>query len=198
MNVGEELCGEWLRHVKGCEFLQYNVRLSTVQGELDVLGINLAERIVYACEVAVHLTTGLLYVSGGGQSGNVSKLTSKFRKDIDFVRGAFPDYRHVFMLWSPIVRSSKPGSKNNQLDDVGKVVAVIERDLGVTVEAVVNARFQEAIAQLRAAAARETKELDSSVMRFLQIEEHLRRHLGRGRHEAAAKGRRGTTTPPSE
>lgn len=26
MNIGEEICGEWLRHLKGCDFVQYNVR----------------------------------------------------------------------------------------------------------------------------------------------------------------------------
>jgi hypothetical protein len=33
-----------------------------VQGEIDVIGISLANRTVYACEVAVHLVTGLQYV----------------------------------------------------------------------------------------------------------------------------------------
>ena len=39
MNIGEEICGEWLRHVKGCEFVQYNVRTADVHGEIDVIGI---------------------------------------------------------------------------------------------------------------------------------------------------------------
>jgi hypothetical protein len=39
MNIGEEICGEWLRHVKGCEFVQYNVRTPDVQGEIDVIGM---------------------------------------------------------------------------------------------------------------------------------------------------------------
>ena len=59
MNIGEEICGEWLRHIKGCDFVQYNVQTHDAQGEIDVIGINLDERIVYACEVAIHLITGL-------------------------------------------------------------------------------------------------------------------------------------------
>lgn len=43
MSVGEGICGEWLRHVKGCEFVQYNLETTEVQGEIDVIGINLAE-----------------------------------------------------------------------------------------------------------------------------------------------------------
>ena len=39
MNIGEEICGEWLRHVKGCEFVQYNVRTPDVHRGIDVIGI---------------------------------------------------------------------------------------------------------------------------------------------------------------
>ena len=106
MNIGEEICGEWLRHVKKCEFIQYNVRISDVQGEIDVIGINLAERTVYACEAAVHLITGLQYVRNN-HPDNVPRLTSKFQKDINYIRKAFPEYKHVFMLWSPIVKDNQ-------------------------------------------------------------------------------------------
>src|SRR4029453_5592945 len=76
MNIGEEICGEWLRHMKGCDFVQYNVRTTPVQGEIDVVGINLEKHAVYACEVAVHLVTGLQYVKAN-QPDNVSRLTAK-------------------------------------------------------------------------------------------------------------------------
>ena len=178
MNVGEELCGEWLRHVKRCEFVQYNIRTTATQGELDVLGINLKDRAVYACEVAVHLITGLQYVREN-QPDNIGRLSSKFRRDIEFVRSAFPDYRHVFMLWSPVVKDQRAGSKHNQLNDVRQIVAVVERDHGIALETIVNERFLETIEALRAVATIETKELDSSVMRFLQMEAHLRKHLRR-------------------
>lgn len=52
MNIGEENCGEYLRWFKGCDFVQYNTKLIDAQGEIDVVGINLADRIVCACEVA--------------------------------------------------------------------------------------------------------------------------------------------------
>lgn len=52
MNIGEEICGEWLRHVRGCEFVQYNLKPPGVQGEIDVIGINLAKHVVYVSEVA--------------------------------------------------------------------------------------------------------------------------------------------------
>ena len=176
MNIGEEICGEWLQHVRGCEFVQYNLKTPDVQGELDVIGINLVARTVYACEIAIHLITGLQYVRGK-RPDNVPRLTAKFRKDIAYIRKAFPDYTHVFMLWSPVVRNQRAGSRYNQINDVRQIVETIKSELGAIIEPVINEAFMEALASLREVAGRETKELDSSVMRVLQVEEHLARHL---------------------
>lgn len=178
MNIGEEICGEWLRHVQRCEFIQYNLKPPGIQGEIDVIGIRLADRVVYVCEVAIHLVTGLQYVKAK-RPDNVARLTAKFRKDVGYVRSAFPEYQHFFQLWSPVVRNQREGSKANQTEDVQAVVATIKKELKATIEPVINETFQKALDELRAAAATETKELDSSVMRFLQVEEHLARHLKR-------------------
>jgi uncharacterized protein YlzI (FlbEa/FlbD family) len=180
MNIGEEICGEWLRHVKKCEFIQYNVKTSQVQGEIDVIGINLAARTVYACEVAVHLITGLQYVRDN-HPDNVPRLTAKFRKNIHYLRNAFPEYQHNFMLWSPIVKGTKNGSKFNQKNDIEAIVNTIHSELAETIDAVINEKFESAIADLRKIARNETKELDSSVMRFLQIEERLAMHNKKSR-----------------
>lgn len=178
MNIGEEICGEWLRHVRRCEFVQYNLKTPDDQGEIDVIGINLAERVVYACEVAVHLITGLQYVRDG-RPDNFSKLTAKFRKDIAYIRKAFPDYKHVFMFWSPVVKNQGAGAKYNQLEDVQRFVETIRTEFDETVELVINETFHEALNSLRSFARKETKELDSSVVRLFQVEEHLQQHLRR-------------------
>jgi len=185
MNIGEEICGEWLQHVRGCEFVQYNLKTPDVQGELDVIGINLVARTVYACEIAIHLITGLQYVRGK-RPDNVPRLTAKFRKDIAYIRKAFPDYTHVFMLWSPVVRNQRAGSRYNQINDVRQIVETIKSELGAIIEPVINEAFMEALASLREVAGRETKELDSSVMRVLQVEEHLARHLKRPNNASEA------------
>ena len=129
MNVGEEICGEWLRHIKGCEFVQYNLKPSGMRAEIDVIGINLSEKTVYACEVTVHLVTGLQYTKDK-RPDNVNRLTAKFQKDIAYIREAFSDYEHVFMLWSPIV---KGGAGRNpvydQIQHVGEVIAATRKDL---------------------------------------------------------------------
>ncbi len=52
-----------------------------VQGEIDVVGINLKSSKIYVCEVAVHLPTGLHYVKDK-QPNNVDKLTENFSKDL--------------------------------------------------------------------------------------------------------------------
>ncbi len=164
--------------MRGCEFVQYNLKTTQVQGEIDVIGINLNEHTVYACEVALHLVTGLQYVKNR-RPDNVPRLTAKFRKDINYIRSAFDDYNQVFMLWSPVVKDQREGAKYNQLRDIGDITTAIDQELGVTIDAIVNQRFQDALDELRAVAKAETKELDSAVMRYLQVEEHLRRHLGR-------------------
>ena len=178
MNIGEEICGEWLRHVCRCEFVQYNLKTPDVQGEIDVIGINLAERIVYACEVAIHLVTGLQYVKDK-RPDNVPRLTAKFRKDVEYIQKAFAEYENVFMVWSPVVKNQKTGSKYNQVDDIQQIIETIRKEFGVIIQPVINETFQEVLAALRQVAGHETKELDSSVMRFLQVEEHLARHLNR-------------------
>jgi len=178
MNVGEQICGDWLQHVKGCEFIQFNLPYPDEQGELDVLALNMTERTVFACEVAVHLTTGLQYVSRG-KADNVARLVGKFRKSVAYVQKTFEGYDHVFMLWSPVVRDQKLGSKHNQLRDVKEIIAEMEKSCQVAIQPVINADFQRALDELRAYARHETKALESPVLRYLQIEEALSAHLVR-------------------
>ena len=49
---GEELVGEYLRHIRGCEFVQYNLQTSEVQGEIDVIGLQAVTVGQRASEVA--------------------------------------------------------------------------------------------------------------------------------------------------
>jgi hypothetical protein len=189
MNIGEEICGEWLRHVKKCEFIQYNLKTPDTQGEIDVIGLDIKNRIVYACEVAIHLVTGLQY-NKNAQPDNVPRLTAKFRKDILYVRKNFEDFKHVFMLWSPIVRNQKRGSKYNQVQDTQEIAKKIKDELNAKIEVMINGQFQDALVALRGAARNTSKELDSSVMRYLQVEERLVMHL-------RSAGMKEFLTPPS-
>lgn len=62
MNIGEEIVAAYLQYVKHCEFIQQNLFTPDVQGEIDVVGINLEPKEIYVCEVAIHLTTGYFIV----------------------------------------------------------------------------------------------------------------------------------------
>ena len=177
-NVGEEIVGEYLQVIRGCEFVQYNVYTREAQGEIDVLGVSFARREVFVCEVAVHLTTGLLYVSSG-KTDTVQRFLKKFNKDIDYAEKAFADFERRYMLWSPIVRSSKPGVKYDQLKAVEEVRDQMKASRGVEIEFVINEDFASALSELRAYAADRTEELKSPLLRLMQIEAYLARHCGR-------------------
>jgi len=144
---GEELVGEYLRCIRSCEFVQYNLQTSEVQGEIDVIGINMANRTLYVCEVAVHLVTGLQYVKNK-RPDNIDRFISKFTKDIQYARTALPDYQHVFMLWSPIVKRRA----NPQYDQMSHVTAIHDKlrdDFDVDLQLIINERVQECITELR-------------------------------------------------
>lgn len=178
MNIGEELVAAYLQHIKGCEFTQQNLYTPDVQGEIDVVGIDLAQRALYVCEVAIHLVTGLYYAKGG-QPNNVEKLTDKFSRDIEYAKKYFPDYRQHFMLWCPVIRRSKADAILNQERDLRQIEENIRTKYGVSIEFVVNEDFQRRIDELRQYARNKTEELKNPVLRLLQIEEALQKHLGK-------------------
>ena len=178
LNLGEELVSSYLEYIKGCDFIQKNLYTPDVQGEIDVVGINLKSREIYVCEVAIHLTTGLRYVKDK-QPDNVVKLTEKFSKDIEYANKYFPDYGKHIMLWSPIVKSAKVTSKENQLIDLEKIDKKIKGKYGIDIEFVVNEKFLKCLGELRDFAKRETKELKSPVLRLMQIEEYLKKHVSK-------------------
>jgi hypothetical protein len=178
VNIGEELVAAYLQHIKGCEFTQQNLYTPDVQGEIDVVGINLDQRTIYVCEVAIHLATGLLYTKGS-QPNNVGKLTDKFSRDIEYAQKYFPDYSQHFMLWSPIIRRSKNGSVLNQERDIHEIGDCIRSKYGVSIEFVVNEDFQRRLVELRQYAGSKSEELKNPVLRLFQIEEALRKHLAR-------------------
>jgi len=61
--MGEYVVGTYLKLIKGCQHVLYNVRAGK-QGEIDVVGLDLRRRIVYICEVKTHIK-GLLVSKKG-------------------------------------------------------------------------------------------------------------------------------------
>lgn len=175
-NPGEEIVGEYLKCFLGCDFIEYNLYTPDVQGEIDVVGINPKNKIVYVCEVATHLVTGLMYVKNG-QSDNVGRFTKKFQKNIQYANKYFEGYEKHFMLWSPIVKNQRADAKNNQTKDIEEIQQNLREEFGVEIIPIINQEYLNCLSQLRKYAAKETKELKSPILRLMQIEEKLAKHI---------------------
>ncbi|MDE0638504.1 MAG: hypothetical protein OXI43_21895 [Candidatus Poribacteria bacterium] len=147
------------------------------QGEIDVVGLNLVEQRVYICEVAIHIG-GLQYVnSKSNRTDNIQKFTNKFSKDIEYAQKHLDGYDQHFMLWSPIVKDSKGKPKNNEMRHLTEIQKNIKRKYGIIIECIVNEKFQECLDELRNYAKHETKALQCPLMRLMQIEEYLNKHV---------------------
>jgi len=179
-NVGEEICGEYLRVVQGCEFLSYNVINPDTQGEMDVVGLNLKKHTIFLCEVATH-TGGLQYVKKDGSGPeDFKRFYKKFEKNISYAKKYFPTFENYRpMLWSPVVNVATEKAKYNTYTELVRLQEALRTDFDVDLELVVNEDYLDRLNQLRAHAGKETSRQISSVLRFLQIEEKLERHIER-------------------
>jgi hypothetical protein len=185
-NPGERLVGDYLRYIKKCDFVDFNVYTTATQGEIDVVGVARATKCAYICEVCTHLSTGIQYVKNA-RPDTANRLIKKFLKDIDYGNQAFADHYAVrYMLWSPVVRRSKGKPEYDQFAHLKKIEDEVRARRGVDIETVINERFLEAIDTLREFARQHTKELKSPIMRFLQIEEWAKKNLMR-RSQAQAE-----------
>lgn len=176
LNVGEQLVSSYLRYIRKCDFIQTNLYTVESQGEIDVVGLNIAERQVYICEVAIHLTTGLQYVKNK-RPNNVKKLTDKFSRDIEYARKYFGEYNQHFMLWSPIVKDPKGKPEYNQVQHLAEIEANIKRQWDIDIECIVNEKFYACLEELRLYAATQTAALQCPLTRLMQIEELLGKHV---------------------
>jgi hypothetical protein len=178
INVGEQLVSSYLRYIRKCDFIQTNLYTVDAQGEIDVVGINLKEKRVYVCEVAVHLTTGLQYVKEK-RPNNVQKLTEKFSRDIEYSRKYLAEYEPHYMLWSPIVKATKGDPLYNQVGHLAEISAQLKAKYEVELECVVNEKFLACLKELREYARYQTAELQCPLLRLIQIEEYLGKHVQR-------------------
>ena len=174
-NLGEEICGEYLQHIKTCEFLAYNVINPDAQGEIDVIGITLKEKTVYVCEVAVH-TSGLQYVTEK-RPDDYNRFKAKLDKDIQYAKKYFKRYTIIPMIWSPIVKISGIKAKYNTLKELERVKTYIKNTYNLDLHLVINASFKDAIEKLKEHTDTKTAEFKSNVMRMFQIERRLEKHL---------------------
>lgn len=81
------------------------------------------------------------------------------------------------MLWSPIIKGSKQESKYNQESDIVQIGADIKAKYGLDIDFVTNDKFLICLNELREFARTKTEELKNPVLRLLQIEETLLKHV---------------------
>jgi hypothetical protein len=81
------------------------------------------------------------------------------------------------MLWSPIVKNQGAKAKNNQTRDIKDIQSNLLSEFGVELEPITNQTYLNCLTQLRKYAAKETKELKSPILRLMQIEEKLKKHV---------------------
>ena len=173
---GEHLVGQYLREIRKCDFIEYNLATKKVTGEIDVVGINSSNKIVYVCEVATHLTTGLQYTKSK-KVDNVNRFIEKFDKDIQYAKDNFSSFDPVFMLWTPIIKVPKKNDAIvNQLRDINEIKDSIYVKHKVQIELIYNDKYLTCIDELRKVARQNTSAMTSPIMRFLQIEERLKEH----------------------
>jgi hypothetical protein len=161
-NPGEELVGSYLRAALECDFVEYNLSTYFTQGEIDVIGISSAKRTVYLYEVATHLETGLQYVRER-RPDNVNRFVKKFEKDIRYATTYFSEFKKEFMLWSPIVKSSKEGSIYNQVADIEQIKRIVKEKYGVELKIIINEEYMKCIKRLREAVMKRTDEMKTPI-----------------------------------
>jgi len=160
-DIGELMVGAYLKIIKECDFVDYNVRPpgGGLEGlnELDVLGLDFKNGVAYLCEVTTHIR-GLLYKDN---RATVERVKTKYERQKEYARkylSSFPA-RH-FMFWSPVVPK---GYITGELEKIGGL------------ELIINEKYAQCIDQLKEKARELTNDLGNPFFRMLQILERLRR-----------------------
>jgi hypothetical protein len=187
-NIGEEIAGTYLKVCKNCDFVEYNLYTTEVQGEIDVVGIDTKNKKVFICEVAIHLETGIQYTNKQNQPDNYNRFVKKFEKDITYANNRFDEtYEKTFMLWSPIVKNQKETAKHNQLKALNDVQEYLKKIHNVDLQLIINQTFLDCLDNLRTYAGKQSEELKSPILRLMQIEYKLGRHTTKELEKEARK-----------
>lgn len=157
LDIGESLVGSYLRYVEDCDFVHYET-YGESQGELDVVGMRLADKRVWLCEVAIHLG-GLEY--GQGYAGSRDKVRQKIDRAEMIAQRLFTDQQATYEFWS--LRVPK------RLASMLKDLEVEFASRGLDVAFIINEKFAERIHKLRDRAAQDMKSTAEPAYRLLQV-----------------------------
>jgi Holliday junction resolvase-like predicted endonuclease len=157
--MGEYIVGACLKLLRGCDFVDYNVRRPggglAGLNEIDVVGLDFKSKTAYLCEVTTHLD-GLLYVNA---KTTLERINKKYEKLMDYAKDFLSDFpnRH-FMFWSPVVRES--------------IASELEKIDGL--ELIINKDYTAYVGLLQELAKKGTHDTGNPTFRVLQILGHLR------------------------
>jgi len=158
--IGEYIVGAYLKIIKKCNFVDYNVRppVGGLEGlnELDVVGLDFKNKTAYLCEVTTHIT-GLLYKDN---KTTIEKIKKKYKRQKEYADKYLPGFlKGHFMFWSPVVPK-------------GYITKELEKIDGL--ELIINKEYTQCIDELRIKAKELTNDVGNPFFRMLQILEHLR------------------------
>lgn len=160
-DVGEYIVGAYLKLIRGCDFVDYNVRPPgggmKGLGELDVVGLDLRNSIAYLCEVTTHIW-GLRY--GSSNETTVQRVREKHARQREYAAEHLREFNTLhFMFWSPVVPVGPITRGLETIDTLGSVI---------------NERYARRVDDLRELARKTTHDTGNPFFRMLQILEHLR------------------------
>lgn len=152
--AGEFVVGAYLTHLRGCGIILYNTRppggkLAGLH-ELDVIGLNLAEKKAYLCEVTTHLR-GLRPVT-------LERIPAKHKQQKLYAENHLAGFATRFMFWSPLVTPRQ-----------AEALRLVGFD-----DVIVNGDYTRAVDELRKVAKGTKADLGNPFMRTIQILAHLR------------------------
>ena len=159
-SIGEYIVGAHLKLIQNCDFVDYNVSApgGGLEGlnEMDVLGLDMSEKVAYLCEVATHIR-GLDY---GGNEPTVEKIRKKHESQRRYAENHlthFDDFEYMF--WSPYV-------------PIGYMTENLSKIEGLKL--VINEDYSNQLKELSQLANETTHNTRNPVFRMLQIMEHTR------------------------
>ena len=159
-NIGEYVVGAYIKIIRECDFVDYNVRPpgGGLEGlnELDVLGLDFKNKISYLCEVTTHIR-GLLYKDNNTTVERIKKKHAIQKEYSDKYLTDFPN-KH-FMFWSPVVPK---GYITNELEKVDGLEFMLNED------------YTHCVDELRDKAKEMTNDVGNPFFRTLQILAHLK------------------------
>lgn len=167
--IGEYIIGAWLKIVKKCDFVDYNVRPPTGGleglGELDVVGLDLKNESVFVCEVVTH-TYGMGYYDF---KTTMRKIKQKFLRQQKYAQKFLPaHFKKHFMFWSPVVTPK-------YVEGIEK----ISKDTGL--ELIINSEYSKKINEIKMAIQNKQNDFGNPFIRTLQILEVLKCSCGSGK-----------------